>query len=53
MGYKDLQGVTSGYKRLQGVQGVTRGYKSIQRVTTSLSAPEVKKFLPSGCYEVT
>ena len=22
-------------------------------VTTSLSAPEVKKFVPSGCYEVT
>ena len=21
--------------------------------TTSLSAPEVKKFVPSGCYEVT
>ena len=24
-----------------------------KRGTTSLSAPEVKKFVPSGCYEVT
>ena len=22
-------------------------------ITTSLSAPELKKFVPSGCYEVT
>ena len=23
------------------------------KITTSLSAPEIKKFVPSGCYEVT
>ena len=33
--------------RLYGRVPVAVGY------TTSLSAPEVKKFLPSGCYEVT
>ena len=26
---------------------------SLPLITTSLSAPEVKKFVPSGCYEVT
>ena len=26
---------------------------NVENHTTSLSAPEVKKFVPSGCYEVT
>ena len=41
MGNKGLQGVTKGYRELQGVtldglkrlQKVTRGYKGLQRVT--------------------
>ena len=31
----------------------TQGHLSKTLQTTSLSAPEVKKFVPSGCYEVT
>ena len=33
MGYKRLQGVTRGYKRLQRLQGVTGDYKRIEGVT--------------------
>ena len=32
-GYKGLQGVTGGYKRLQRVTRVTGGYKGLQGVT--------------------
>ena len=33
MGNMALQGVTGGYKVLQGLQGITGGYKGLQGVT--------------------
>ena len=35
-------------------EGLREAFSVINRSsTTSLRAPEVKKFVPSGCYEVT
>ena len=42
------------YQAAKGDSGGGEGKKGGESPpTTSLSAPEVKKFVPSGCYEVT